>query len=141
MDPWLRQHLADIGAMTESGLTRKAQPRRCRKCNEVVIVGLDDDVCAAETYADPTPLSTLGEVVTLLEGRRTVALASEGGRRVLHIRDDFQIRGRPAGSTPRWDVLRAHRCGSPPLPEALTAPTSFPSATADRLPPGSPAPF
>lgn len=141
MIPWLKQHLIDAGHLTETGLTRTARPRRCRSCNQPVIAGLDNDRCALEVHADPVPLSALGEALALLEGRRTVALAHEGGRWVIHVRDDFQIRGRPAGTTPRWDVLRSHVCGSNPPTGPATAPSSYPNTGSNTLPPNSPPPF
>lgn len=141
MDPWLKQLLIDNGSMTETGITRAAKPRRCKQCNQPIIVGLNDDQCAFETHADPQPLSALGEAIALLEGRTTIALANEGGRWVLHRRDDFQIRGRPAGTTPRWDVLRTHTCGTPTPTGPTAAPSTHPSTTRERLPANAPPPF
>lgn len=141
MDAWLLQQLVETGRMTETGVTRRARPRRCPTCQTIVIVGLNDDQCAFEIHADPQPLSALGEALALLEGRMTVALAHEGGRWVLHRRDDFQIRGRPAGTTPRWDVLRTHTCHTPTPTGPTTAASTHPSTTREPLPANAPPPF
>lgn len=138
---WLRDHLIRTGAMTERGVTRRVKARTCR-CGTIVLTGLTDSkVCAIEATVDPESLNRLGEVQALLEGRYTVTARAEAGRFVLDDRNDFAIKGAPAGEARRADVLREHRCGTPSLVEPMTAPSSFATATAARLPPGSPAPF
>lgn len=141
MDPWLRRHLANTGVMTEEGITRKARPRRCRRCNAVIIVGLDADQCAVQVHADPTPLNAAGELLALAEGRRTLSLLVTGGGRVLEPRRPEDIRRLPPQAPGvREDVLREHRCGTPPPPEPTTCTSVFTHAAAS-LPPNSPPPF
>lgn len=136
--PWtrLRDHLIAAGAMTPDGTTRRAQPRRCRTCNAHVITGLDADRCALAVIADPTPLDAAGELLALVQGRRTFTLNHDSGRMVLNYRDDGRIRHRPPGGD--YDVLPAHVCGQP-LP-AVTSNT-LPAASVAALPEGAPCPF
>lgn len=141
MDRWLRTHLIDSGVMTETGATRKARPRRCRRCNDVVVIGLDATQCAIEVHVDPQPLNSLGELLALAEGRRTLSLVATAGGRVLEPRRPEDIRRLPP-ATPgiREDVLREHRCGTgPPPPPAICSSAFVASLTA--LPPNSPPPF
>lgn len=134
---WLRDYLIRAGHMTEKGLTRRAQIRHCARCGLALLTGLDAEMCALEAVCDPSPLSPLGEALALVEGRRTWALHSEGGRWVLNPREEDQIIAEPATSRPRQDVLRQHRCGTPP---PLTAPSTFPE-TKPPTPTGSVPPF
>lgn len=125
---WLRDHLVASGHLTETGLARRAWLRPChgRGCRSLVLAGLDADFAACEAYVDPVPLSTLGEALAVIEGRRTYSLAKAGGGWVLDGRDHHRITFAPAGSRTRLDVVREHRCRSPKLPAALVAPSSFP---------------
>lgn len=125
------------GHITPSGTGRRAQPRRCRDCRAPVLVGDDHDTTRLTATVDPEPLTPLGEALAILEGRRTLALVMEAGRLVMWARDAGHIRSAPAGTRAREDVLREHRCGSPP-PD--TAPTRHHFA-ALQLPPNSPPPF
>jgi hypothetical protein len=138
MDTWLRDHLIRAGHLTETGYTRRARLRPCHqsyklpgsrwvgKCLDLVLVGLDGDTCAFEVACDPQPLNTVGEALSLLEGRRTHTLRREGPGYVLDPRDQHEISFAPAGTKPRRDVVRQHRCGTSPPPPGLRAPTSFP---------------
>ena len=122
---WLIDHLIRAGHMTERGVTRRARVRTCERCGGVALVALDDDTCAFEVAADPHPLSALGEAMALLEQRRTIELTKTAGGYVLDRRAADQITGRPAGATPRADVLAEHRCRLPDPPPAFLAATSF----------------
>lgn len=123
---WLVDHLIRTGHMTETGATRRARLRSCpRGCGAWVVFGLDGIVAAREARVDPTPLSALGEALALLEGRYTEALYREGGGYALDPRQPIQIKSRPAGATPREDVLREHRCRSRELGDAEIAATVF----------------
>lgn len=137
---WLRDHLIRAGHMTEKGLTRRAKIRHCARCGLALLTGLDAEMCALEAACDPSPLSPLGEALALVEGRRTWALHSEGGRWVLDRRDEDEIASEPAASHLRQDVLRQHRCESGAPTGQLTAPTTFPETTPPQ-PPNSPPPF
>jgi hypothetical protein len=64
-------------------------------------------------------------VLALLEGRYVRAVHREGGRFVLDRRHPWQIAAKPAGATYREDVMREHRCSTPPIGDQLAAPTSF----------------
>lgn len=138
-DPWLIRHLVAAGHLTETGLSRRARPRPCPTCHTWTLTGLDDDLCAFEATCDPAPLTTLGEALALIAGRRTLALRRTRGRLELDQRWADHIEAEPAGS-PRLDVLATHTCGHP-IPTAWTAPSAFTPPPAAHLPAGSPAPF
>lgn len=115
---------------------RNTTSRRCRQCKAAVLVGLDGDLCAFPTTADPTPLSPLGEALALLAGRATLHLrATPDGGRYLDRRDRWQIQGEPAGTANRlfpFDVVAAHVCHSPPLPSIPTNLPDKPEARKDQ---------
>lgn len=125
---WLRDHLIASGHLTETGLARRARLMRCPEpdCRDQVLAGLDDDRCALEARTDATPLSALGEALAVVEGRPTYSLRREGPGWVLDRRDHHRIAWAPAGSQPRHDVVRQHRCGTPPPSGQLTTLSSFP---------------
>lgn len=127
-NPWLVDHLKATGALTESGLSRRARPRRCPTCSAWTVSGLDADILAFETHADPVPLSALGEVLALAAGRRTVELGLSRGRLELEQRWADHIASRPAG-TGRYDVLAEHRHGLP-VPATWSTASAFTATTA-----------
>lgn len=138
---WLEAQLIAQGHLDFKGVGRRTRPRQCASCHADVLVGYDGDVLAFEVTADPVPLSAIGEVLALVEGRRTVAFNQEGGKYVFNIRYVDHIRGRIAGASRMEDVLRTHRCGTPPPAGALAAASAHPSANRDPLPADAPAPF
>lgn len=125
--PWIIDRLIRSGAMTESGLTRRARPRPCPSCGAWTVCGLDADLLALEARCDATPLTALGEVLALAAGRRTVELVRTRGRLQLEQRWADHIEGRPAGAG-TYDVLAEHRCGQP-IPPAYAAPTTHVTPT------------
>lgn len=94
-------------------LTRGAREYRCPKCAQICLRGLDDDKCAGVAIVDTRPVGPLGELDALMRGRATYSLFRAGGQLELDYRDDYRIKGRPAG-TPNIDVLVEHVCGSVP---------------------------
>lgn len=86
---------------------RSAGLTRCTHCRAAILYGLDADLCALSVRADPTPLTLLGEVLALMDGRATYSLVTADGRKLLDIRDEWMIAG-----TRRWPVLPAHKCGA-----------------------------
>ena len=69
--------------------------------------GLDGDWCATSVDCDPTPVSAIGEVLALIDGRRTFELRRLGGRYELDLRTPERISGNPIG-TRGIDVLIEH---------------------------------
>lgn len=138
---WLRNKLLHDGILDPRGVGRPIQIRTCPDCRASIIRGLDDDRCALLATVDPQPLSPLGEALALIEGRYTVTLRHDRGRLVLDTRDSFHIKGSPAGTRHGEDVLRMHRCGSPPLEPPLTTDSRHPAAHSQELPPNAPAPY
>lgn len=76
-------------------------------CQEIVAAALDHWVCAITVHLDPWPLTPLGEVEALREGRRTYQMRSWG---VVH-RTAYRIAGKPPSL--KVTVLAEHRCGQP----------------------------
>lgn len=139
MKPSLKEHLIRAGHLTETGLTRRARLRPCRRCGADTLVGLDADQCAFERHVDPEPLSALGEVLAVLEGRKTFNLARQGVGYVLHPRPSRYIAANPAGIDKGVeDVLRQHRCQPRPLTDAELAPSVFAYATTTTSPDDQP---
>lgn len=89
--------------MTLAGYTRRARAKRCG-CGAGVVFGLDGDLCAFETDADPVPLSELGVVAARLAGRRVVGLTTGIGRPEL-FRSSSTVP--PGGSV----FVLVHECG------------------------------
>lgn len=113
MPAHLVRHLIAIGRMDADGVSRRAHATSCAKCGAVVMVGLDHDSCAMTVYADPVPLTPIGEVEVLLAGRRTYDLAYTSRGYRLDPRFAAHIKATPAGSAPGVDVVAGHRCGAP----------------------------
>lgn len=78
---------------------------KCR-CGQHLLVGLDGDRCALVARVDIYPLSNVGEVEAMRDGRRTYRLYW----RTLDPRDQWNIAGMPAEA---GTVLAEHRCGAP----------------------------
>lgn len=121
---WLRQHLIDTGHLTETGTSRRARPKT-HHCGALILTGLDDDRCAGEATTDPLPLTPLGEALAHLEGRTTYQLTRRG-RLELDQRNQWAITAHPAGTGP-FDVLREHRCDTPPPAPDLTTTSCLPT--------------
>ena len=125
---WLLKKLMIDGVIGPGGITRKAKPRRC-KCRAVILTGLDHPtMCALERRVDPDPLTPLGEALALVEGRYTVSLNHEAGAYVLNQRYDLQIQDWPASTRHGEDILRQHRCTTPPIVGPLLADSTFPAS-------------
>lgn len=107
-------------ARAQQGPQRAAQSSGCRLCGRPVMVGLDDDSCALTAVVDPYPLSPAGEVVALMQGRKTYTLAWAGGRYEIDRRDEWRIEGNPPGSRPTVDVVVNHECGTQPFQRLST---------------------
>ena len=110
---WLAQHLVDTGHWDVHGVGRTARGRKCHKCKTFILAGLDADRCASSAYADPTPLSALGEAMALVAGRQTYALRRSANGFRLDVRDRWQIASQPAGPGRRFDVIADHVCNDP----------------------------
>lgn len=126
--PQLKQWLIDSGRWNNDGISRRATAGYCRRCDALVLRGLDSDVGGIPTTCDPAALSRPGEVAALLLGRHTFELRWAGSRgyAIDGPRYAARITARPAATTPGVDVLAEHACGS-------TLPTAD-----SRLPPPPP---
>lgn len=97
---WLAHRIGDTH--------RAAGLRTCPRCGAPILTGLDNDTAALTARADPTPLTPLGETLALLAGRPTYNLTTTSGRKELHRRDEWHIKGER-----RYPVIPAHKCGAP----------------------------
>ena len=113
---WLADHIATTtGAPAGAGNLRA---EKCRSCGVVVLAGLSSQQAGFSVQVDPQPLSPVGEAMALLVGRWTFALRMAGNHFRLTTRDQWQIKGSPAGSAMyvRTDVVAQHACNAPQLP-------------------------
>lgn len=118
---WLVRRLEAAGVIdSATGATRSARTAKCPVCQARVMRGLDADFGSMSADCDPEPLAPLGEALALMAGRRTYVLRWRGNRYELDQRDQFSIRGAPAGSKAGQDVLAGHVCGGPELPTTRT---------------------
>lgn len=101
MPPWL---LAQIE--TKTGGLRGARWHRCKTCQELILRGLDADLCAVIVDVDPTPLTPQQELWCALQGRRTYELAQLGRKVTIWARCPYAI-ARPAD----YKIGPAHQCG------------------------------
>ena len=94
---------------------RGARAIRCRSCGQEVLLGLDADVLAVQTTADWTPLDTSGELLALLQGRKTyrVDRMLGGNLRLTKRRAKHIARG--IRTWDKFDIVPEHRCGLKPL--------------------------
>jgi len=114
MEQWLINSLIEKGILSADGVGRGARMNRCPSCRKIIIVGLDDDMCAGVARCDPTPLGLWGEVAALLDGLTTYDLAWRARRYELDRRESLNVTWRPAGQCEGFDVLADHRCGRAP---------------------------
>jgi hypothetical protein len=115
---WLARHLEATGKLGPDRIGRAARSRHCKDCGQVILTGLDADLCAGVVRVDPAPLAPLGEALAQIAGRGTYTLRRAGnatGRYELDPRTSWQITAHPAG-TDRYDVLAAHTCDAVNLP-------------------------
>lgn len=105
---WLQRHLTSIGRWDADGVRRTVSATVCR-CGARVLRGLDDDTCALAATVEPDPIDTAGELLALLQKRRTFKLGYYG-RWELDRRSSIDISAQPAGVV---DVLVEHRCNQP----------------------------
>lgn len=91
----------------------------CQHCGRRIVEAASDDTGLPHVL-DPRPLSGVGEVLAILAGRATFDIRMWGGRLTLGRRDQFRIRGAPAGSK-RVDVVVEHECQPDDLPRMRSA--------------------
>ena len=118
MPDHLVTHLIATGVLTPDGVTRRARPRPCPRCQPLVLVGLDHARCALPPTTNPTPLTPAGELAALLTGRETYKLTPNRNAYELNWRDQHSIRAKPAGTLHGADIVATHQCGAPELDAA-----------------------
>lgn len=101
---WLRRLLE-----TKTGGFRNAIWRRCNKCDDITIHGMDADLCAGMVTVDPAPLSPQQEMWCAVQGRPTYSLDIDSDRKIkINDRVKYSLakphpHGRP--------IVAAHKCG------------------------------
>lgn len=103
---------------------RAAAFTRCPRCKQIILTGLDDDWCAFNVQADPTPINDHQESACATIKRPTYA-ADISRRNIELDRRPFLAHGKPSSSP----ILPGHRCGAR-FPTFLYPPESItPGAT------------
>jgi hypothetical protein len=79
--------------------------RTCGRCGADTWLAVDPPL---DVVLDPQPLPTpMAELGAVLAGHATYTVHRNGDT---HLRHPLVIRARPAGQTPRQQVLQDHRC-------------------------------
>lgn len=103
MPEWL-QHVLE----NTTGGFRAARWQRCRKCEALVLHGMDNDMCAGMATVDPTPINRHQEIWCALHARPTYRARIDPDRKItLTYRDRYAL-----GLECRDPVLPEHQCGS-----------------------------
>lgn len=117
-------------APTVSATRRTVQPRQCRRCRAIVLVGLDGDRAGFPVAVDPTPITHAGELWCLVHpiGQRyTYMLFNQE----LTMRDSHALR-RPI-SIRHINAVPEHWCNQP-VPPQFHAPVAVTNAILDEPP-------
>lgn len=105
---------------------RTAQPDLCRRCQALVLIGLNDDQCALTVAIDLIPLTPAAATLAQLRGRKLFRMLP-GRKRIIYRLDTW---GRPI-EEPQPYV--EHRCDDP-IPDhwrqQINAPPIRPVVTA-----------
>lgn len=110
MPEWLSRRLTEAGYIDPmTGATRKARITFCHRCRAPVMRGIDQPFGGQSRDVTPSPVAPLAEALALLAGRRTFTIRY-AGQFEIDIRDQFSIRGSPAGTREGWDVVIEHDC-------------------------------
>ena len=104
-------------------MSRVASQGVCHKCGAHIRSGLDADALAFVARVDDDPVTRQGELLAILNGRRTYSL--EGGR--LHRRELHHLQA------PARAPYVEHRCWEP-FPATWLAPIPRPAAATDTPP-------
>lgn len=104
-------------------MSRNSSQSVCHKCGAHIRSGLDADALAFVARVDDDPVTRQGELLAILNGRRTYSL--EGGR--LHRRYSHHLQ-----IAPRAPYVE-HRCWEP-FPATWLAPTPRTAAATDTPP-------
>ena len=104
-------------------MSRSSSRHQCHKCGAHIRSGLDADVLAFVARVDDEPVTRQGELLAILNGRRTYSL--EGGRLYRRERHHLQI--------PARAPYAQHRCWEP-FPAPWLAPAPRPAAATDAPP-------
>lgn len=107
---WVIDQLITDGDLTPDKHTRKPRQRRCPACGVYVTAAIR--AMANEVVrADLAPTTSEGELIALMNGRRTFFITDFYG---IELRFEFDITGLPADKA--RTVHAEHRCHAPPLP-------------------------
>lgn len=102
MPAWLVRALEE-----KTGGFRAARWIRCPHCHQLILEGLDDDICAFTVRADPTPITLEQEQLCATIGRPTYTVTT--GTRLELDRRTWRHLGYPSPLAP---IVPEHRCGA-----------------------------
>lgn len=108
---WLERHLTELGRWNTDGVARGISTRQCKRCGDMVMRGLDADICAMPTTVDFIEVDQVGEIIVLAQGRWTYSvnrfLKSNGLM-------GWQLNTRYRRAWPKYRVavVPSHLCGS-----------------------------
>lgn len=112
MDDRLREWMIRAQIIRSDGVSKRVSYGRCVECKATVMRALDGDVAAVAVTLDVGEVDNLGEVVALLQGRRTynlIPFASQAAySRCIVERKAYHIQ-RPRSSP----VIIEHSCDKP----------------------------
>lgn len=106
---YLPQYVTEQLQAERRPIGRQAKYMHCPKCGDIVLRGLDDEYCAVDALADPTPLTARTEYACYLVGRTTYNAITRGQTFELGAR---MLRWVRAPELTSWPVIPQHRCGA-----------------------------
>jgi len=86
-------------------ISRKARLSKCAKCHCMVLIGIDEGIAEE---VDPIPLTTVGEVLAVMDRRKTFGFTVAG---VIYHRNAGRMK-----TDARWKlpiIVAKHKCGMP----------------------------
>ena len=118
MAEWLLNAIkTNTGLELDRRFGRITRPGRCDGCGLIVLRGLDDPDCGMPATVDPMTLTTLGEVWSVLDGRKTYRLyGSTPFTTGMWYRLPYNRERSPVGKKDGSGVVRVvaqHRCNYP----------------------------
>lgn len=101
MPDWLMQQIE-----IKTGGLRNGRWKRCPRCNELTVQGLDADVAAFTVTVDPTPIQPNQEGWCVINGRNTYGVEVIGKKVIINYRDPYAI-----GLPSHYRIVPEHVCG------------------------------
>jgi hypothetical protein len=110
MDEWLRDWLVRSKIIRQDGISQRVRTVTCEGCKRLVLRALDGDVAAMAVTLDVGEVDRIGELLALMQDRRTYSLYPLNDRKAY----SYQIIQRTAAHIGRMNdnhpVVVEHRC-------------------------------